>query len=234
MNPGPEPLTALAERLGYRFGDEALLRRSMLHRSWCAEHGGEESNERLEFLGDAVLGWVVADLVFERYPALTEGQLTDLRKAVVNANALAEIAVELGLGPALQLGKGEHSAGGRDKTSILADALEAVIGAVYLDGGPAAAMRVVTDWVSQRLVDAAAGLGRADAKTRLQEITASRFAVAPVYSLTETGPDHAKVFSAEVTVADQLLGRGEGRSKKTAEQAAAAAALAALEFPVGA
>ena len=131
----------LAARIGYEFADPELLARSMAHRSWCAEHPGTLSNERLEFLGDAVLGWVVADLAFRRFAELPEGALTGVRKGVVNALALAEVAEELDLGAFLLLGRGEDAAGGREKPSILSDALEAVLGAVYVDGGPPAALR---------------------------------------------------------------------------------------------
>jgi ribonuclease-3 len=128
-------LDGLSARLGYTFTNRALLRRAMAHRSWCSEVGGEPSNERLEFLGDAVLGWVVADIVYRRHTDLPEGKLTDLRKSVVNAKALAEVAASIDLGTRLLLGRGEDQAGGRHKASILSDALEAVLGAVYLDGG---------------------------------------------------------------------------------------------------
>ena len=131
----------LAARIGYQFADPELLARSMAHRSWCAEHPGTISNERLEFLGDAVLGWVVADLAFRRFAELPEGALTGVRKGVVNALALADVAEELDLGSFLLLGRGEDAAGGREKPSILSDALEAVFGAVYVDGGPPARLR---------------------------------------------------------------------------------------------
>lgn len=230
MTPPPPDagLVALGQRLGYEFNDLALLRRAMAHRSWCAEVGGEPSNERLEFLGDAVLGWVIADLAFRRHHDLPEGKLTDLRKSVVNAVALAEVAVAAGLGPCLLLGKGEAAAGGRDKPSILSDALEAVIGAVYLDGGVVAVTALIDRLFTDRLVHAAQRLDKLDYKTLLQELTARMFDAAPVYLLTDTGPDHAKHFSATVIVDGRSMGRGEGRSKKAAEQAAAEQACGAL------
>lgn len=203
----------------------------MAHRSWCAEAGGEPSNERLEFLGDAVLGLVVADLAFRRHLDLPEGKLTDLRKSVVNASALAELARELDLGDSLKLGKGEDAAGGRDKPSILSDALEAVLGAVYLDGGPAEAFRVVEHLVGARMVVAAQQLDRLDHKSLLQETVARLHDTAPVYLVTETGPDHDKRFSATVMVRGESLGHGVGTSKKIAEQAAAAEALEAVQRP---
>lgn len=197
------------------------MRRALAHRSWCAEVGGLPSNERLEFLGDAVLGWVVADLAYRRHGELTEGKLTDLRKSVVNASALAEVALEIGLGDCLLLGKGEDAAGGRTKPSILSDALEAVLGAVYLDGGTEAAFALIERLMVERMAVAAQRLDRLDYKTVLQELTARLFDTAPVYVLSESGPDHDKRFSATVIVAGDHVGKGEGRSKKTAEQAAA-------------
>ena len=144
-------LSQLSARLGYAFTDISLLQTAMHHRSWNAENDGGESNERLEFLGDAVLGWVVADIVYSQHSDLPEGKLTDLRKSVVNANALAEVAVELGIGEYLMLGKGEDTAGGREKTSILSDALEAVIGAVYIDAGPQTTHDVVSALMGKRI-----------------------------------------------------------------------------------
>ena len=198
-----------------------MLRRALAHRSWCSEVGGQPSNERLEFLGDAVLGWVVADLAFRRHGELTEGKLTDLRKSVVNASTLAEVALEIQLGPCLLLGKGEDAAGGRAKPSILSDALEAVLGAVYIDGGTEAAFALIERLFVDRMAAAALRLDRLDYKTVLQELTARLHDTAPVYVLSDTGPDHDKWFSATVIVAGRSVGYGEGRSKKVAEQAAA-------------
>lgn len=218
----PDPdLVALGRRLGYEFVDPGMLRRAMAHRSWCSEAGGEPSNERLEFLGDAVLGWVIADLVYRRHSDLPEGKLTDLRKSVVNASALAEVAEEVDLGSCLLLGKGEAAAGGASKPSILSDALEAVLGAVYLDGGVVAVAALIERLFSDRLVRAVLRLDRLDYKTVLQEMTARLFDSAPVYVISDSGPDHAKEFEATVIVAGRSLGHGRGRSKKTAEQAAA-------------
>ena len=213
-------LSQLTARLGYAFTDISLLETAMHHRSWNAENDGGESNERLEFLGDAVLGWVVADIVYTQHSDLPEGKLTDLRKSVVNANALAEVAVELGIGEHLMLGKGEDTAGGREKTSILSDALEAVIGAVYIDAGPQATHDVVSALMGKRIVDAVGGLDRLDAKTRLQEL-ASKFEAHVHYKVEDEGPDHEKMFFATVFVGDRELGYGEGKSKKAAEQIAA-------------
>jgi ribonuclease-3 len=227
---GDQPASGLAElaaRIGHRFADWSLLERSLAHRSWCAETPGAVSNERLEFLGDAVLGWVIADIVYHRYP-VAEGQLTDLRKSVVNAVALAEVAQAIGLGDHVRLGRGEAAAGGADKPSILSDALEAVLGAVYLDGGPDAAYAMVERLILPRMPDSADSMGQFDQKTQLQELSARLGRGAPVYEVSSQGPDHAKVFSARVVVDGELLGIGTGRSKKSAEQLAAAEACRAL------
>ncbi|MGA0081698.1 MAG: ribonuclease III [Ilumatobacteraceae bacterium] len=213
-------LSQLSARLGYAFTDSSLFETAMHHRSWNAENDGGESNERLEFLGDAVLGWVVADIVYSQHSDLPEGKLTDLRKSVVNALALAEVAAELGIGEHLMLGKGEDAAGGREKTSILSDALEAVIGAMYIDAGPQVTHRVVSELMGKRIVDAVGGLDRLDAKTRLQEL-ASRLEAQVHYKVKDEGPDHDKMFFATVFVGDRELGYGEGKSKKAAEQIAA-------------
>ena len=226
--PSDPALVALADRIGYTFRDPVLLRQAVAHRSWCAEVPGHGSNERLEFLGDAVLGWVVADHVFRRHDELSEGQLTEVRKAVVNAGALAEIALEVDLGAALLLGKGEDAAGGRAKASILADALEAVIGAVYLDGGVRAARALIVRLTAARIEAAVARLGGHDHKTALQEVAARRFERQPAYQVSEDGPDHAKRFYATVVIDGAAYGQGQGRTKKAAEQAAAAEAVQAL------
>jgi ribonuclease-3 len=216
-------LDALSERIGYRFDDRSLLERALAHRSWCAETPGTLSNERLEFLGDAVLGWAIADIVYHRYD-VAEGQLTDLRKSVVNAIALAEVAVDLGLGPHILLGRGEAAAGGADKPSILSDAFEAVLGAVYLDGGPQAAYGMVERLVVPRMPDTADALDQFDQKTQLQELSARAGRGAPVYEVSSRGPDHAKSFHAVVRIDGDVVGEGNGRSKKAAEQVAAAEA----------
>jgi ribonuclease-3 len=226
-------LDGLSARLGYTFVDRGLLRRAMAHRSWCAEVTGEQSNERLEFLGDAVLGWVVADIVYRRHSDLAEGKLTDLRKSVVNAKALAEVAASINLGPCLLLGRGEDQAGGRRKPSILSDALEAVLGAVYLDGGVEAARDLIARLFTERLDAAISRLDRLDHKTLLQEISARLYDVAPVYVVSDSGPDHDKHFVATAIIAGRSLGRGEGRSKKVAEQGAAEEACSVLLAETG-
>ena len=185
----------------------------------------------MEFLGDAVLGWVVAAMAYREHVELAEGKLTDLRKSVVNAATLAHVAQEIELGSCLLLGRGEDAAGGRTKPSILSDALEAVFGAIYLDGGTEAARVLIERLLSDRMDTAAQRLDRLDYKTVLQELTARLFDTAPVYVLSETGPDHEKQFSATVIVSGKSVGIGEGRSKKLAEQAAAEQAWLVLSEP---
>ncbi|MDP8937716.1 MAG: ribonuclease III [Actinomycetota bacterium] len=221
----------LRERLGRPFVDVELLSRALSHRSWCAEYPGHESNERLEFLGDAVLGLVVTDHLFRTYPDLPEGKLAQVRAAVVNAGALAEAAEELHIGDAMRLGKGEDASGGREKPSILSDAMEAVIGAVYLDGGWAEARDLIMGLLGDRITEAAAGPGGHDFKTRLQELAARRYDDLPRYDVRAQGPDHAKHFSATVYVDGSAYGTGEGRSKKQAEQSAARTAWLTLSTP---
>lgn len=210
-------LAAFRERLGHEFADPDLLGCSLTHRSWCAEHAGFASNERLEFLGDAVLGIIVTDDIYRRHPDAGEGQLSRIRASVVCAPALAEMAVELGIGEVLLLGKGEAASGGRERPSILADAMEAVIGAVYLDGGPVAAQRLVDRLVAPRLADA----GTPDHKSRLHEMVAQEHDRQIRYEISEDGPEHDKTFRAVVFLDEDPFGTGSGRSKKQAEQAAA-------------
>ncbi|HUP68273.1 MAG TPA: ribonuclease III [Acidimicrobiales bacterium] len=225
---------ALTGRLGRRFENSELFCRALAHRSWCAEVTGEESNERLEFLGDSVLGLIVTGHVYRSYPQLPEGELAKVRASVVNSEALAEVAMELDIGPSLLLGKGEDASGGREKPSILADAMEAIIGAVYLDGGWEDASQLVLGLLGDRIVEAAAGPGGQDYKTRLQELTARTFDQLPRYQVVDEGPDHAKHFSATVSVGGVARGSGQGRSKKQAEQAAARAAWSELALAAGA
>jgi ribonuclease-3 len=231
--PEPTPaMLALAERVGWEVGDRSLLVQSLAHRSWCAENQGVESNERLEFLGDAVLGLTITDHLYRSYPALPEGELAKVRASLVNSAALAEIALDLDVGSALLLGKGEDASGGREKPSILADATEAVIGAVYLDCGRDAADAMILRLLADRIDEAAAGPGGQDYKTRLQELCARQFDQLPEYRVRDEGPDHAKQFDAVVVVEGRPRGAGRGRSKKQAEQAAARVAwqeLAALD-----
>ncbi len=217
------------DSLGYDFDDPSLLELALRHRSWCAENGGVPSNERLEFLGDSVLGVVITDNLYRAYDDEPEGVLARRRAELVNTVMLAEIAREVGLGEAIKLGKGEESTGGRDKPSILADALEAVFGAVFLDGGFGASRQLIVDLYEDRLLEVAEGAFMTDHKSRLQELSAQRFGELPNYELSGSGPEHAKVFTASVTVHGDELGTGEGRTKKEAEQAAAAEAYDRLE-----
>jgi ribonuclease-3 len=219
-----EALVRLEAALDHEFADRDHLEHALVHRSFCAEHPETESNERMEFLGDAVLGLSVTVHVFHAYPHLPEGELAKLRASVVNAEVLAEVALEIELGDALVLGKGEDASGGRAKPSILADAMEAVIAAVYLDGGWDAADALVLGLLGDRIRDGAAGPGGDDYKTRLQELAAQRFDQLPRYQVRAEGPDHSKRFFATVVIAGVPRGDGEGRSKKHAEQAAARAA----------
>jgi ribonuclease III len=213
----------LLQRLGVAV-EPGLLVRALTHRSYAYEHGGLPTNERLEFLGDSVLGLVVTDALYRNHPELPEGQLAKLRAAVVNMRALAEVGRGLGLGAHVRLGRGEESTGGPDKASILADTLEALIGAVYIDAGLEQAADLVHR-LFDPLIDEAATLGAGlDWKTSLQELTAAGALGVPEYVVTETGPDHAKTFTAVVQVGGEAYGEGSGRSKKEAEQEAAAAA----------
>ena len=220
-----DAVTELADRLGHGFAEPGPLLLALTHRSWCAEPGQPESNERLEFLGDAVLGVIVTDHLFTTHPEMPEGLLAKVRAAVVSEPTLASIAADLGVGVALRLGKGEDASGGRAKASILSDAMEAIIGAVYVDGGLDAAREVVLGLFGSSIDVAAREPGDGDAKSQLQELTARRFGVAPVYELGAEGPDHEKRFSARVSIDGTVVGEGGGRSKKGAEQAAARAAL---------
>jgi ribonuclease III len=209
------------KRLGRDFVDPSLLVQAMSHRSWCSEAGGYPSNERLEFLGDAVLSLVVADHCYRSYPDSAEGDMSQVRAAVVNMNVLAQVAAELGLGDHVRLGRGEESSGGRQKSSILADSFEAVIGAIYLDGGWTAARDFVIEHLAGRIAETLDGPRSFDHKTRLQEFVVHRHGQVPRYEIVASGPDHDRRFTANVYVAGRLAGEGEGRSKKDAEQAAA-------------
>ena len=201
--------------------DEPLLLRALTHRSYAYENGGLPNNERLEFLGDSVLGLVVTDTLYTTHPDLPEGQLAKLRAAVVNMRALADVARTLGLGDHVLLGRGEETTGGRDKASILADTMEAVIGTVYLSAGMDAAATLVHHLLDP-LMAASATLGAGlDWKTSLQELSAATSLGVPEYRVEEEGPDHAKTFHAHALVRAEVLGAGTGRSKKEAEQKAA-------------
>ncbi|WP_240311624.1 ribonuclease III [Nocardioides houyundeii] len=201
--------------------DPELLERALTHRSYAYENGGLPTNERLEFLGDSVLGVVVTETLYTTHPDLSEGRLAKLRAAVVNARALAEVARTIELGQHIKLGRGEESTGGRNKASILSDTVEAVIGAIHLSGGFEVSAQVVHR-LFDPLMEAAAAMGAGlDWKTSLQELAAEHALGVPDYVLQDDGPDHLKTFTAQVRVGDGLYGHGTGRSKKEAEQAAA-------------
>ena len=225
-------MRTLEEKLGYTFKNKALLENALQHSSYANEHrnAGTRSNERLEFLGDAVLGVVTADYLYRRHPDLPEGDLTRIRAALVCEESLHEVARSLGLGRHLRLGRGEEQGGGRERPSILADATESVFAAVYLDGGIGAASalihRVLLDAEREEVVEER----RRDYKTALQELVQRTPGRTITYQLVEeTGPDHCRVFVMEVSVDGRVAGRGEGRSKKEAEQAAAKEALEKLK-----
>ena len=220
-------LRKLQEELGYRFKDPALLVRSLTHVSYERQKS-EGHNEVLEFLGDAVLDLAVSDLLMRKNPEKPEGVLSKMRAALVNATSLAEKAANLDLGSLMRIGKGEELSGGRSKPSILAGAFEAVLGAVYRDGGYQPAQQVVERYFGADVT--AKRLGQHDYKTRLQEISQMLFRAPPVYQVvSETGPDHEKFFVTEISVGGNVLGKGEGRSKKQSEQAAARKALHELQ-----
>ena len=229
--PSDDQRAVLADRLDVVI-EPRLLERALTHRSYAYENGGLPTNERLEFLGDSVLGLVVTDALYRNHPELPEGQLAKLRAAVVNMRALAEVGRELDLGRFVRLGRGEESTGGRDKASILADTLEALLGAVYIDAGLERAAQLVHR-LFDPLIQEAATLGAGlDWKTSLQELTAAGALGVPEYVVTETGPDHEKVFRAVVMVSGDAHGEGSGRSKKEAEQEAAASAWRSIRSQV--
>jgi ribonuclease-3 len=223
-----EENTPLERALGIQFRDASLREAALTHRSFAFEQGVEPTNERLEFLGDAVLGLVITDLAYRNFPNLSEGELAKLRAAVVNMGVLAEVAAELGLGESVFLGKGEQLSGGRQKASILADAMEAVLGAVYLDLGLEVTGDIIKRLFWPRMAAYARGEGDRDYKTSLQELAAQDFGRIPEYRVKEEGPDHQKEFTATVYLNGRPYGTGMGRSKKEAEQQAASEAFARL------
>jgi ribonuclease-3 len=213
-------LEELAKKIGYQFSNLALLETAMRHSSWTAENEGFESNERLEFLGDALIGFVIGDVMYRRYPDFDEGKLTDLRKIVVNATALSQVATKLNLGDHVLLGRGEQASGGREKTSILANALEAVFGAVYLDSDPQRAYNFVAGLLTESIDEAQAALKQLDAKSQLQELAARLERPMPDYRVTDTGPDHAKMFSPKFFLVTNcwVLARGAQRKWPKSKQ----------------
>ncbi len=218
----------LEENLGYHFRDPKLLAHAMTHSSYANEHraSGVTSNERLEFLGDSVLGMVVAEYLFHEHPDMPEGELTRARAALVCEDSLYEVALALDLGRHLRLGRGEDAGGGRDRPSILADATEATLAAVYLDGGLDAVRRIIGDFILNK--EREKSVDR-DYKTSLQELVQRSPGQSVTYRLVnELGPDHARVFVMEASVDGEVVGRGRGRTKKEAEQLSARAALEKL------
>lgn len=228
----PADQSRLADALGV-IVDPELLQRALTHRSYAYEHGGVPHNERLEFLGDSVLGLVITETLYRRHPDLPEGKLAKLRASVVNMRALAEVARKIGheggLGPYLRLGRGEEVTGGRDKASILADTVEALLGAIFIQHGLPVADRVIHDLFDGLLADVANHGAGLDWKTSLQELTAELGVGVPEYVITSYGPDHAKTFTAQASVGGELFEASTGRNKKEAEQAAAQTAYRILK-----
>jgi ribonuclease-3 len=219
-------LEVLIERLGVSISQD-LLTQALTHRSHSYENGNQPNNERLEFLGDSVLGFVVTAELYKRFGDLQEGELSSLKNSVVSAKALAEVAAGIGIGAFLLLGKGEEKTGGRDKGNLLADAFEAILGAIYIEHGLSRASDLVERFIFPLLDNHTDLLLNSEPKTKLQEIAQERGLAAPVYETTHTGPDHDRIFSASVTVGD-VVAAGEARSRKGAESEAAIAAIKAL------
>ncbi|MDD2501792.1 MAG: ribonuclease III [Geobacter sp.] len=223
----PEPL------LNHRFGNQALLQEALTHPSYLNEtrQEGAADYQRLEFLGDAVLGLLLADLLYQQFPTLPEGDLSRLRSSLVDQPRLAGLAADAGIAPLILMGKGAEREGGRTNPSILADVFEALIGAIYYDAGFVAVQQVVTQIYTPLVAAMGATVAaQHDAKSELQELLAARKQPIPVYNLVaQQGPDHDRLFSVEVVVDGVVLGQGQGRSKKAAQQSAAEAALARLQ-----
>ena len=225
-------LSALEEQLGAPFRDRRLLELALTHSSYVNEHPDRApaSNERLELLGDALIGFVVAARLYDDHPRMTEGDLTAARAALVRGESLAEVAVELRLGESLLLGQGEEATGGRSRSSNLAGAFEALLGAIYLDQGQEAAGELTLRLLGERLAAISPGTVPQDPKTRLQEAVQARGEGTPAYRIVgEAGPEHARRFTAQVVLGEAVLGQGSGRRKLDAEREAAVAALASLD-----
>lgn len=231
--PTPEQrVAALEGKLLFAFVDQKLALSALTHKSYTNEHReeGATDNERLEFLGDAVVDLAISHRLMQRFPSATEGELSKLRALIVNEESLARVARQIGLGQMLLLGRGEELTGGRDKNSVLADALEAVIGAVYWSGGLERTMELIDRLFGEAIAGVADGRSGQDYKTQLQESVQTRLRLSPRYRVvSESGPDHEKVFEVEVTIGSDLYARASGRSKKEAEQAAARQTLRMLE-----
>lgn len=231
--PQPSPYAILEGKLAYTFRDASLCEAALTHKSWMNESQERErtDNERLEFLGDAVLALVTSDLLMRRFPEQPEGDLSKARAAIVNEAGLARVAEILALGQWIFLGRGEEQAGGRQKRSLLANTFEALIGAIYLDGGFTAAFEV-TERLFAPIIAEVPLAGSRDFKSRLQELAQARLQMAPSYTvLSEQGPDHAKTFEVAILIGEKEYGRAFGRSKKEAQQSAAELALVIMEGP---
>ena len=224
----PRAGSTLEQALGVTIRPD-LLDLALTHRSWAYENGGVATNERLEFLGDAILGQAVTVMLYETYPDLSEGDLAKRRASLVSAVALAEVAISIGLGEHLKLGKGEELTGGREKSSILADTVEALIGAAYLDLGGEVATDLVLRLIAPLLADPDRFGAGMDPKTSLQELAARLGLGLPTYEIADGGPDHSKVFTATVVLADKPIATGQGSSKKQAEMGAALEAFMSLQ-----
>ena len=223
-NKEEEPLSDLEEKLGYRFRDRGLLAEALTHRTFVNESGGGKDNQRLEFFGDAVLDFLLSELLLVHFPASREGELTRIRAALVDEASLARVAADLELGSSLRLGRGEEKGGGRQKRSLLADAFEALLAALYLDGGLEPAKRVVAEHFAPLFASGELLSGR-DSKTDLQERARLARGELPRYQLKQvSGPDHDRTFTVEIYLGEELMGEGVGRTKKEAEQDAARAA----------
>lgn len=223
--------TSLSAQLGETISD-GLIELAFTHRSYAYENGGLPTNERLEFLGDSVLGLVVTEELYKKFPDLSESKLSPLRSSIVNTKALADIARTLEIGQFLRIGKGEEATGGREKNSILADSLEALIGAIYLDIGFTRSVPIVQKLVKNALEQATLPGATVDGKTALQELAAAKGLGAPDYLIEESGPDHDKSFTAIAVVAGEKFPQGSGKSKREAEQVAAKLACDILQSRV--
>ncbi|MDD2276594.1 MAG: ribonuclease III [Smithellaceae bacterium] len=232
-----QKLAELQEKLSYVFRDATLLSTALTHRSYVNENpqSGGEDNERLEFLGDAVLGLCVSDLLMKKHPDFDEGTLSKIRSALVNEKPLADLALQLGLGDCLLLGRGEEHSGGRAKESLLANALEAVIAAIYLDSSFSKTKTLLRRLMKPMMKDEAIAAQSPDYKTALQELCQKKYKTAPIYTLlAESGPEHEKIFEMEVVIGDDIRKIGCGRSKKEAQKQAAQKAWESLHRENGA
>jgi ribonuclease-3 len=229
--PGLESPQSLAQRLGVPFSDMRLFRRALTHRSYLNEHPeAMEDNERLEFLGDAILDFVVGAWLYNHFPEMSEGEMTRLRAALVSTEHLGALGRQIAIGPALRMGHGEEESGGRARLAMLCNAFEAIVGAIYLDGGIPSVQSFLEPLLSRSAMEILKGEGDRDPKSLLQEWVQAQGSGAPVYRIvSESGPDHSKFFEVEVVVGGRPLARGDGRSKQAASKVAAKAALKALE-----